>query len=86
LKGEILFRQGKPEAKSFLQKAIKIARRQKAKSWELRAATSLARLLEKQDNKQEARKVLEPVSHWFSEGFDTVDLKNASVLLRILSE
>ena len=86
LKGEILYLQANPEAQSFFIKAIEIAHRQEAKSWELRASTSLARLLAKQGKKEEALRVLKPVYHWFSEGFDTADLKDAKLLLVKLSE
>jgi predicted ATPase len=57
-----------------------------AKSWELRASTSLARLWQQQGKRQEAHDLLAPVYGWFTEGFDTADLKNAKVLLDALSE
>ena len=66
--------------------ALDIARQQSAKSWELRAATSLARLWQRQGKQQEARTVLTPVYNWFTEGFDTKDLREARVLLQELSE
>lgn len=62
-------------------KAIEVARQQEARSWELRAATSLARLWQKQDKKDEARQLLGEIYGWFSEGFDTPDLKEARMLL-----
>ena len=55
--------------------------RQQAKSWELRAATSLARLWQSQGKRQDGYNLLEPVYGWFTEGFDTADLKDASALL-----
>jgi len=58
-----------------------IAQNQRAKSWELRAATSLARLWHQQGKRQEASALLAPVYHWFTEGFDTVDLQEAKALL-----
>jgi predicted ATPase len=63
------------------QKALAIARRQHAKSWELSAATSLARLWQQQDKRQDAYDLLAPVYNWFTEGFDTADLKKAKALL-----
>jgi predicted ATPase len=64
-----------------LQKALSIARHQQAKSWELRAAASLARLRQSQDKHQDAYALLAPVYNWFTEGFDTADLKEAKALL-----
>jgi len=61
--------------------AIHVARAQSAKSWELRATMSLARLLAKQDRRDEARTVLADIYGWFTEGFDTADLRDAKVLL-----
>ncbi len=58
-----------------------VARRQQAKSWELRAATSLARLWQQQDKRQDAYDLLAPVYGWFTEGFDTADLQEAKLLL-----
>jgi len=69
------------EAETCFQKSIEIAKHQQAKSWELRAATSLARLWREQGKKQEARTLLAPVYNWFGEGFDTRDLKDAKALL-----
>ena len=65
--------------------AIEVARRQSARSWELRAATSLARLLQLQARFDEARAVLAAPYGWFSEGFDTPDLQKAQSLLRELA-
>ncbi len=69
------------EAEEYFQKAIEVARKQSAKSLELRAATSLARLWQQQGKKEEARELLAPVYNWFTEGFDTADLKDAKALL-----
>jgi predicted ATPase len=68
----------------YYQKALTIARRQQAKSWELRAATSLARLWQSQGKCQAAYDLLKPVYDWFTEGFDTADLKDAKELLEEL--
>ena len=72
-------------AGSEFETAIGIARAQKAKSWELRATTSLARLLAKQGKRDEARALLAEIYGWFSEGFDTHDLKDAKARLEELS-
>jgi predicted ATPase len=64
-----------------LREAVEVARRQGARSLELRAATSLARLLRDQDRRGEARALLKPIYGWFTEGFDTQDLKEAKALL-----
>jgi predicted ATPase len=69
------------EAAACFQRAFDIARRQQAKSWELRAASSLARLWRQQGKATDARDVLAPVYHWFTEGFDTADLQQAKALL-----
>ena len=69
------------EAQSALEAALRIARCQQAKSYELRAATSLARLWGEQSRRSEARDLLAPVYSWFTEGFDTADLKEAKALL-----
>jgi predicted ATPase len=68
----------------FLRRAICIARGQQARSWELRASTSLARLCYKQGKPAEARSLLAPVYAWFSEGLDTPDLTEAAALLNEL--
>ena len=73
-----------PEA--CFHKALDIARHQEAKSWELRAATSLARLWQSQDKHQDAYDLLAPVYGWFSEGFDTADLQEAKALLDNLED
>ncbi len=74
----------KEEAEACFQKAIEIAKGQQAKSWELRAATSLARLWQKQDKQAEAHELLFDTYNWFTEGFDTKDLQEAKVLLEEL--
>jgi predicted ATPase len=74
------------EAETALQQAIDIARRQNAKSWELRGAMSLTRLRRQQGRPQEAVALLAPVYRWFTEGFDTADLKEAKTLLDKLTE
>jgi len=86
LTGELLLMQGGPEAvaEAHLLKALEAARRQSAKSWELRAATSLSRLWQQQGKRAEARQLLEPIYGWFTEGFDTADLKDAKALLEEL--
>ncbi len=71
----------KEEAETFFRRAIEVARRQSAKSWELRATMSLARLLAKQGRRDEARMMLADIYGWFTEGFDTADLKDAKALL-----
>ncbi len=73
------------QAEAQFQHAIDIARAQSAKSWELRAATCLARLWHSQSKTIEARNLLAPVYGWFTEGFDTADLKEAKALLEELS-
>jgi predicted ATPase len=69
------------KAQSYFAHALGVARQQQAKSWELRAATSLARLWRAQGKPQKARELLAPVYGWFTEGFDTMDLKEAKALL-----
>ena len=81
-KGQLLLRQGHSEAAEELyRKALSIAEEQEAKLWELRAAASLARLRRDQGRRAEARDVLAPVYGWFTEGFETPDLKEAKALL-----
>jgi predicted ATPase len=74
------------EAEAAIQQGIDVARRQNAKSWELRGAMSLARLWAGQGRRSEARDLLAPVYAWFTEGFDTADLKDAKTLLEKLTE
>jgi predicted ATPase len=66
-------------------KALEIARKQQAKSLELRATINLARLWQQQDKQREARTMLSAIYHWFTEGFDTKDLQEAKALLEELS-
>jgi len=84
LKGELLLQlssDNQADAETCFQHAISIAQSQHAKSWELRAATSHARLWQSQGKRQEAYDLLAPVYNWFTEGFDTADLKDAKALL-----
>jgi predicted ATPase len=69
------------KAEAFFERALTVARAQQAKSWELRAAMSMARLWRGQGKREEARELLAPVYGWFTEGFDTLDLKEAKTLL-----
>ena len=87
LRGVLLLRQpGTPqvEAETWLRRALDVARRQEAKSLELRAAMSLSRLWQQQGKQTEAHALLAPIYGWFTEGFDTVDLQDAKVLLEEL--
>ena len=82
--GEIALKSPKPDAakaEAHFERALAVARQQQAKSWELRAAMSLARLWRDQGKVQQARELLAPVYGWFTEGFDTRDLKEAKALL-----
>ncbi len=84
VKGELLLMRDPPdeaEAEHCFRTAIEIARRQKARFFQLRATTSLARLLKRQDRRDEARAMLAAIYGWFTEGFDTADLKDAKTLL-----
>jgi predicted ATPase len=88
LQGELLLRQAGSkavQAEACFQQALAIAHRQQAKSWELRAATSLARLWQQQGKPTEARELLAPIYGWFTEGFDTADLQDAKALLQELA-
>ena len=69
------------KAQAYFGRALATAREQQAKSWELRAAMSMARLWRSQGKPQQARELLAPVYGWFTEGFDTRDLKEAKALL-----
>jgi predicted ATPase len=85
--GEVALRSPAPDtekAEKYFGRALAVARRQQAKSWELRAAMSMARLWRDQGKTQQARELLAPVYGWFSEGFDTLDLKEAKALLNEL--
>jgi predicted ATPase len=73
------------KAQSCFDHALTIARQQEAKSWELRAAMSMARLWRDQGKPQQARELVAPVYGWFTEGFDTLDLKEAKALLEELA-
>ncbi len=74
------------EAETCFHQALAVARHQQAKSLELRAATSLARLWQSQDKRQAAYELLAPVYEWFTEGFDTADLQDAKALLEELAQ
>ncbi len=69
------------KAQKYFERALAVARAQQAKSWELRAAMSMARLWREQGKLQQARDLLAPIYGWFTEGFDTLDLKEAKALL-----
>jgi predicted ATPase len=82
--GEIALKSPEPDAAkaaAYFERALSVARKQQAKSWELRAAMSMARLWRDQGKRDEARDLLAPVYGWFTEGFDTLDLKEAKALL-----
>src|SRR5262249_26198374 len=88
LRGVVLLRQTmtqQQEAEACFQQALDVARRQEAKSLELRAAMSLSRLWQQQGKRVEARELLAPVYGWFTEGFDTADLQEAQALLAALA-
>jgi predicted ATPase len=88
LRGQLLLLQtqsNSEEAERWFRTAVDLARDQQAKSWELRATTSLARLLAKHGKRDEARAMLAEIYNWFTEGFDTADLKDAKALLDQLS-
>jgi predicted ATPase len=86
--GEIALLSPKPDvakAEAYFERALAVARQQQAKSWELRASMSLARLWRDQGKVQQARELLAPVYGWFTEGFETRDLKEAKALLEQLA-
>jgi predicted ATPase len=86
--GEIALMSPEPDvtkAEDYFNRALAVARQQQAKSWELRAAMSMARLWRDQGKRQQAHDLLAPVYGWFTEGFDTLDLKQAKTLLSELS-
>jgi predicted ATPase len=88
LRGEFLLRQAPSDAaqaEARFQQALAVARRQQAKSWELRTAMSLSRLWQRQGKRGEALELLAPIYGWFTEGFDTADLREADALLEELS-
>ena len=83
--GEIALKSPQPDAakaEGYFERALEVARQQQAKSWELRAAMSLARLWRDQGKVQEARELLAPVYGWFTEGFDTRDLEGGKGVAR----
>jgi predicted ATPase len=85
--GEIARLSSEPDAaraEQYFERALAVARAQQAKSWELRAAMSMARLWRDQGKRNEARDLLTPVYNSFTEGFDTLDLKEAKALLEML--
>jgi predicted ATPase len=87
LKGALLLQQSADNhaaAQACFQQALALARQQQAKAWELRAALSLSRLWQHQGKRAEARQMLEVIYRWFTEGFDTPDLKEAKTLLEAL--
>jgi predicted ATPase len=82
--GEIALQSPEPDAakaEAYFERALVVARQQQAKSWELRAAMSMARLWRDQGKPQQARELLAPVYGWFTEGFETLDLKEAKALI-----
>jgi tetratricopeptide (TPR) repeat protein len=86
--GEIALKSPAPDtekAQKYFERALTVARQQQAKSWELRAATSMARLWRDQGKRDQALDLLAPVYGWFTEGFDTLDLKEAKALLEELT-
>jgi len=86
--GEIALMSPEPDttkAEAYFERALAVARQQQAKSWELRAAMSMARLWRDQGKRTEAGNLLAPIYGWFTEGFDTLDLKEAKVLLDALT-
>lgn len=88
IRGELLLKQGRPDppqAERCFEAALAVARDRQAKSWELRAATSMSRMWEADGRRDDARELLEPVYSWFTEGFETADLRDAKNLLERLS-
>ena len=86
--GEVALLSPEPDAakaEAYFERALTVARQQQAKSWELRATMSMARLWRDQGKRKEARDLLAPVYGWFTEGFDTRDLKEAKALLEELA-
>jgi predicted ATPase len=84
LKGELLLMRdaaATEEAEQCFGAALEVARAQEAKWWELRTTVSLARLLDSQGKRDDARAILADIYNWFAEGFDTADLKEAKALL-----
>lgn len=93
LRGELLLKdeggrmkgEAKVEAENCFWQAIEVARRQEAKSLELRAVMSLSQLWQRQGKQEEARRMLTEIYDWFTEGFDTADLREAKTLLEELA-
>jgi predicted ATPase len=86
--GELLLKQGAPDEQqpeTCSCQALEVARRQQAKSLELRAAVSLSRLWQHQGKRDEAHELLAPIYGWFTEGFDTADLQEGKALLEALA-
>jgi predicted ATPase len=86
--GELALKSPDPDAakaEAYFERALAVAREQQAKSWELRAAMSMARRWRDRGKRDEARELLAPVYGWFTEGFDTLDLKQAKALLDALA-
>ena len=86
--GEIALKSPEPDAakaEAYFERALAVAQKRQAKSWELRAAMSMARLWREQGKRQQAHALLAPVYGWFTEGFDTLDLKEAKALLEELA-
>ena len=86
--GEIALMSGEPEAaraEAYFERALAVSRKQQARSWELRAAMSMARLWRDQGKRKQALELLAPIYGWFTEGFETRDLKDAKTLLDALS-
>jgi predicted ATPase len=82
IRGDLRFELGQAElAEADFREAIALAQKMQAKAWELRATMSLSRLLDKQDRRNDARTMLAEIYNWFTEGFDTADLKDAKALL-----
>jgi len=84
LAGEIALKCAEPDAakaEAYFERALAVARKQQAKSWDLRVAMSMPRLWREQGRRDEARELLASVYNWFTEGFDTLDLKEAKALL-----
>ena len=87
--GEVALLSSEPDAakaEAYFERALAVARRQQAKSWELRAAMSMARLRRDQGKRDAARDLLAPVYGWFTEGFNTLDLKEAKESLDDLAK
>ena len=84
IKGNVLLANDKRAAEECFRHSLQIAREQGARSWELRTATNLAQLWCARGKRDDARELLSPIHHWFSEGFETADLNDAKTLLHDL--